>query len=193
MMMISTYHIGKDQMLEEAALIKASRKDPARFAPLYERYHEPIFRFIYQRMDDKDQAFDLTAQVFLKALSSLHRYEEKGVPFASWLYRIARNEVYQLFKEKKAKWSLNVETVEIAEIISEIDEQNSEEQHQLLLQMIKDLPEDDLQLIEMRFFESKPFKEIGEILAITENNAKVKLYRVLDRMKIVFKQKLKAL
>jgi RNA polymerase sigma-70 factor (ECF subfamily) len=190
---ISTYHISQDLMLEEAELIKASKKDPARFAPLYERYHEPIFRFIYQRMDDKDQAFDLTAQVFLKALSGLHRYEEKGVPFASWLYRIARNEVYQLFKERKAKRTLNVETVQIAEIISKIDEQNSEEQHQLLLQAIKDLPEDDLQLIEMRFFESKPFKEIGEILAITENNAKVKLYRVLDRMKIVFKQKLKAL
>jgi RNA polymerase sigma-70 factor (ECF subfamily) len=76
---------------------------------------------------------------------------------------------------------------------SEMNEQSSEEHYQLLLQAIKDLPEDDLQLIEMRFFESKPFREIGEILAITENNAKVKLYRVLDRMKIVFKQKLKAL
>jgi len=192
-MTISTYHIGKDLMLEEAALIKASKKDPARFAPLYERYHEPIFRFIYQRMDDKDQAFDLTAQVFLKALNSLHRYEDKGLPFASWLYRIARNEVYQLFKERKAIRTVNLETVQIAEMVSEMNEQSSEEYHQLLLQAIKDLPDDDLQLIEMRFFESKPFKEIGQILAITENNAKVKLYRILDRMKIVFKQKLKTL
>jgi RNA polymerase sigma-70 factor, ECF subfamily len=193
MMTTSTYHISREVMLEEAELVRISKKDPARFAPLYERYHEPIFRFIYQRMDDKDQAFDLTAQVFLKALNNLHHYEDKGLPFASWLYRIARNEVYQLFKERKAIRTVNLDTVQIAEMASEMNEQSSEEHYQLLLQAIKDLPEDDLQLIEMRFFESKPFREIGEILAITENNAKVKLYRVLDRMKIVFKQKLKAL
>ncbi|MFL5729402.1 MAG: RNA polymerase sigma factor [Cytophagaceae bacterium] len=192
-MTISTYHISKDLMLEEAELIKASKKDPARFAPLYERYHEPIFRFIYQRMDDKDQAFDLTAQVFLKALSNLHRYEDKGVPFASWLYRIARNEVYQLFKDRKAVRTLNIESVQITEMFSEMEAQNTEEHHRLLLDTIKDLPDDDLQLIEMRFFESKPFKEIAEILAITENNAKVKLYRILDRMKLMFQQKSKAL
>jgi RNA polymerase sigma-70 factor (ECF subfamily) len=49
--------------------------------------------------------------------------------------------------------------------------------------VIKQLPEDDLQMVEMRFFEKRAFKEIAEILNITENNAKVRMYRILERLK----------
>ncbi|HWY34013.1 MAG TPA: sigma factor-like helix-turn-helix DNA-binding protein, partial [Nitrosopumilaceae archaeon] len=51
--------------------------------------------------------------------------------------------------------------------------------------LIKQLPEDELQLVEMRFFEKRAFKEIAEVLMLTETNAKVKLYRVLERIKKV--------
>ena len=51
----------------------------------------------------------------------------------------------------------------------------------------QELPEDELQLIEMRFFEKRSFKEIGEILEITENNAKVKTYRILEKLKKIIK------
>ena len=51
------------------------------------------------------------------------------------------------------------------------------------MKVLHDLPEDDLQLVEMRYFEKRAFKEIAEILEITENNAKVKVYRVLERLK----------
>nr|MDQ3072000.1 sigma-70 family RNA polymerase sigma factor [Bacteroidota bacterium] len=55
--------------------------------------------------------------------------------------------------------------------------------HERLLQSLQQLEENELQLVEMRYFEKRPFREIGEILDITENNAKVKLYRVLDKLK----------
>lgn len=61
----------------------------------------------------------------------------------------------------------------------------------ILMTVIKDLPEDDLQLVEMRFFEKRPFKEIAEILDITETNAKVKLYRILERVKKTLTKKSK--
>ena len=51
------------------------------------------------------------------------------------------------------------------------------------MNVIKELPEDELQLIELRFFEKRAFKEIAEILNLTETNAKVKLYRILERVK----------
>ena len=50
------------------------------------------------------------------------------------------------------------------------------------------MKESDIQLIEMRFFEQRAFKEMGEILAITENNAKVKTFRALDKLKQLFNQ-----
>jgi RNA polymerase sigma-70 factor (ECF subfamily) len=58
-----------------------------------------------------------------------------------------------------------------------------EEYKTILMTVIKNLPEDDLQLIELRFFEKRQFKEIAEILNLTETNAKVKLYRILEKVK----------
>jgi RNA polymerase sigma-70 factor, ECF subfamily len=52
-----------------------------------------------------------------------------------------------------------------------------------MLQSLDTLKEDDLQLIELRFFEQRSFKEVAEIVGITENNAKVKVHRILERLK----------
>lgn len=179
----SRYHATAEQMRSEHEWVEAAKKDPARFGVLYNKYHEQIFRFIYQRVDDKEAAFDATSQVFLKALTNLHKYEFRGVPFASWLYRIAKSEVNQLFRQNKAQRTINVESVHLYDMIDEMEENRLEEYHDKLMDVISDLEEDDLQLIEMRYFEKRPFKEIGEILEITENNAKVKVYRILERLK----------
>lgn len=178
----SRYHATAEQMRSEHEWVEAAKKDPARFGVLYNKYHEQIFRFIYQRVDDKEAAFDATSQVFLKALTNLHKYEFRGVPFASWLYRIAKSEVNQLFRQNKAQRTINVESVHLYDMIDEMEENRLEEYHDKLMDVISDLEEDDLQLIEMRYFEKRPFKEIGEILEITENNAKVKVYRILERL-----------
>ena len=53
---------------EGTSIIEAAKTDPNRFAPLYNKYYKQIFNYVYQRMDSKDAAFDVTGQVFLKAL-----------------------------------------------------------------------------------------------------------------------------
>jgi len=182
------YHKTKDQLLEENSYVEASKKDPAKFEYLYNKYHEQIFRYAWQRMDDKDLAFDVTSQVFMKALSNIHKYQFRGVPFASWLYRIAKSEVYQTFKESNAKRTVNIETSQVYEIMEEIDEECNEELKKELIQRIAELPENDLQLIELRFFEKHSYREIGEIMDLTENNAKVRAYRVLKKLQKQFRR-----
>lgn len=177
------YHATADQMNQEQVQVEAAKRDPNFFAPLYNKYYKQIFAYVYQRMDDKETAFDVTAQVFLKALTNLGKYEFKGVPFASWLYRIAQSEVYQMFRDKKAQRTVNADVGDLKFIFEEIEESYYEEYTPKVMKLIKELPEDDLKLIEMRFFEKRPFKEIADILEITENNAKVKLYRILERIK----------
>lgn len=179
----SRYHATAEQMSQEQMQVEAAKRDPNFFAPLYNKYYKQIFAYVYQRMDDKESAFDVTAQVFLKALTNLGKYEFKGVPFASWLYRIAQSEVYQMFRDKKAQRTINVDVGDLRFIFEEIEENYYEEYTPKALKFIKSLPEEELKLIEMRFFEKRPFKEIAEILDITENNAKVKLYRILERIK----------
>jgi RNA polymerase sigma-70 factor (ECF subfamily) len=181
------YHQSNDRLQEELDWIKRSKLDPEDFAPLYRRYHDQIFRYIYQRMDDSDSAFDVTSQVFMKALKNIANYEYRGVPFSSWLYRIAKSEVYQSFRDKKAQRTVNLETYHIADLIDDVADDNLVMNKEILVKSLQLLKEKDLQLIEMRFFEQRPFKEIGEILELTENNAKVKAFRALEKLKQHFK------
>jgi RNA polymerase sigma-70 factor (ECF subfamily) len=187
----SKYHASAEQISSEFMQIEAAKRDATNFGPIYNKYYKQIFGYIYQRMEDKDVAFDVTSQVFLKALTNLHKYEFKGVPFASWLYRIAHSEVMQVFRDKKSSRTVNADVADIKHLCEEIQESYYEDFMPVLGRIIKELPNDELQLIEMRFFEKRPFKEIAEIMMMTENNAKVKLYRILERLKKVLTKKSK--
>ena len=111
------YHQTNVHIQEEMTLILEAKKDPKRFGPLYTKYHEQIFRYVYQRMDSQEMAFDVTSQVFIKAMNNLHKYEYRGVPFSSWLYRIAKSELYQAFRDKKARKTINVEFLSYHDVI----------------------------------------------------------------------------
>ena len=180
------YHHSNNNLKTELEWIQLAKRDPEKFSPLYEKYHEQIFRYIYQRMDDKEMAFDVTSQVFFKAIKNLDKYEFRGVPFGSWLYRIAKSELYQTFRDKTAKRAINIETVQLATFMDVFQDEENERNNKRLLKAIESLRETDIQLIEMRFFEQRPYREIGEMLSITENNAKVKTFRALDKLKQEF-------
>lgn len=180
---VSKYHVSGEELNREQELVEAAQRDPVQFKALYNLYYERIFLYIWQRMEDKDQAHDVASQVFLKAMSNLHKYQFRGVPFASWLYRIAKSEVFTVFRQEQAQRTVSIDTHGINTMMEEIQEDPYEGFAPLLGDAVASLDEDDLQLIEMRFFEKRPFKEIADILEITENNAKVKTYRILEKLR----------
>lgn len=186
------YHHSKDRLQKELEWIQLAKSDPKKFAPLYEKYHEQIFRYIYQRMDDKTLAFDVTSQVFLKAIKNLPKYEYRGVPFGSWLYRIAKSELNQAFRNRKAKRTVNIDKFHVSSFIEEFHEEETEHNRKRLLKAIAMLKDDDIQLIEMRYFEDRPYREIAEILDFTENNAKVKTFRAVEKLKKIFNKNIKS-
>jgi RNA polymerase sigma-70 factor (ECF subfamily) len=171
---------------DELAIIERAKGNPEYFAPLYKKYHEAIFRYVAKRVDEEEAAYDITSCVFIKALINLPKYEYRGIPFSSWLFRIAKSELYQSFRDKKAQRTVSLDSVTIVQFIDELNEDFSEEQRKTLLNSLKLLKDHQLQLIEMRFFEKRSFKEIGEIVGLTENNAKVKTFRVLVKLKEIF-------
>ncbi len=175
--------VSQEELLAESKLVEAAKKSPAKFEALYNTYYERIFRFAYQRVDEKEVAFDITQQVFMKAMVNLKTYEYRGLPFSAWLYRIAQNELNQLFRKNSAHRSVNIDETDLRHMVDEMQADALEEYSKKLPDVISELDEEDLQLVEMRFFEKRAFREIADILDITENNAKVKLYRILDKMK----------
>lgn len=175
--------VSQEAMEAEWLEVQAAQKNPAMFRPLYNRYFDPIFRFIFRRTADEMLTADLCSQVFLKALQRLDAYTYQGVPFSAWLFRIASNEVSQHYRQHKKNRVVSVEETSFTDVMDELHEPDNEQLRQALILVLDQLKESDLQLIEMRFFERLPFKEIADILDITESNAKVKTYRILERMK----------
>src|SRR5438874_7284382 len=74
---------------DERLLIEAAQHDPSRFAELYENNFERVYAYVVRRVHSREEAEDITAEVFHQALLNIGRFEWRGVPFAAWLLRIA--------------------------------------------------------------------------------------------------------
>ncbi len=181
----SRYHVTQQEMFSEQEVVNLAKSDPSMFEGLYTKYYEQVFNYLYQRLEEKEIAKDTVQQVFYKAMVNLKNYEYKGVPFASWLYRIAQNELNMFYRKNNKQRVLNIDDDNLEDMMEELKENvvEKEKQYDKLAVSIAKLSTDEIQLVEMRFFESRSFKEIGEILEITENNAKVRTYRILEKIK----------
>ena len=78
---------------DERHLVDAARRDPSKFAGLYDRHFDRVYAFVVRRVRSRDAAEDLTADTFQRALAGLAKYESRGAPFGAWLLRIAANAV----------------------------------------------------------------------------------------------------
>ena len=99
---------------DEVALVRAARQEPSAFAALYDRYLGRIYAYLRARTNNDEEAADLTQQVFLQALDALPRYREGRVPFAAWLFRIARNVAIDSHRRRRTSvaWDLVPEALQ---------------------------------------------------------------------------------
>ena len=91
-------------MQNEVSLIRrAQERDQVALTQLYEENFDRIYRYIVLKIGDRTEAEDMTQQVFLNALKFISSYKFKGMPFSSWLYRIAHNQVVDYFRKKSKR------------------------------------------------------------------------------------------
>ena len=86
---------------ETDLVASAQSGNRAAFGSLYERYMEQIYRYVYYRVSDRDEAEDLTETIFVKAWEALPRFRPQGATFRAWLYRIAHNAVIDRHRTHK--------------------------------------------------------------------------------------------
>ena len=182
------FHKTTIQINSEYKLIEAAKKDTIEFKYIYNKYYKIVFRFIYQRTGDEIITTDITSDVFYKALQNLSSYEFRGLPFSSWLLRIAHNETIKYYRKISKARVVKLETKHLQNLTSEESDNHIDELKPLLLSALKELKTEDLQLIEMRFFEGRPFKEMAEILNKKESAVKMRVYRILAKLKCYFKK-----
>jgi RNA polymerase sigma-70 factor (ECF subfamily) len=176
---------------QEYVLIKKAQENIALFEPLYDKYYLQVFYYVAKRTENKDVAGEITSVVFLKVLENIKKYTFQGLPFSSWLLRIAQNTLMDMYRQHKSVRIIDVSTKQLEAINMELDADEKEEQLEAILALIPDLPAEEITLIELRYFEQLRFKEIAEILNITEQSARVKTHRILVKIKRLLNSNLK--
>lgn len=162
---------------DERLLIEAAQRDPLRFAELYENNFERVYAFVAYRVRDRDEAQDLTAEVFHQALAGIQRFEWRGLPFAAWLLGIAARIVADRWALLGKRQEVPADELEQAGIDAAI------EQRAMLFQLVDALPADQRQVINRRFVDQRSVREIAQELGRSEGAVKQLQFRALQTLR----------
>ena len=182
--MKNNHHLDRHALQREQEMVLAAQNDHRKFSDLYDRYFEPIFRFIYRRTGRENLTADLCSQTFLKALQNLKKYQYRGVPFSAWLYKIASNEVNKYYRKTKKVMEFSLEESVMGEVLEEPDLLEDQIEH--LERYLDNLSTEEVMILELRFYENRSFQEISYILGISESAAKMRTYRAIEKLKKYF-------
>jgi len=171
--------------LDDLALIQRSPDEIEAFGQLYERHVKRIYNYIYYRTGNQQDAEDLTARVFQRALRHAGRFEDKGVPVSAWLYRIAHNLVANFHRDRSRKPIVPLEDRVLQSDLGAHPEASAiqREEIHILLQHVRSLPEERQELLILKFVERLPNAEIGLIMGRTEGAIKSLYHRTLNALR----------
>ncbi len=163
------------------ALVAAAQNDPVAFGRLYDRYVQPIYRYVFSRLGNAPEAEDVTSQTFMAAYESLGRYRERG-QFSAWLFRIARSKMNDHFRRSRREVGLEA-AGEILEREDALGTLIRAEELTRIRSIISHLSEDEQDLIRLRYVADLSFVEIADLLGKREDAVKKSVYRLLARLK----------
>jgi len=179
-----------DTELVQRAQILASETDGRSQAvgELYDRYHEDIFRYIWARVSNLQLAEDLTGDVFIRMVINLPKYRPSGAPFATWLYRIARNLVVD--HHRKAANRYEVLPIESADYLSENDQSIPDVvEDQIFIEQAKNaivtLKPASQDVVILRFLVGLPLQDVADILGKSVGSIKVTQHRALKELRVI--------
>ena len=168
---------------EERELIERAKEcDSSAFARLYEYYYQGIYNYIYLRVSDVSQAEDLTSEVFMKVLESIDSFTFRGIPFSSWLYRIARNMMVDYYRSHKEPVDLPLkdEVLPAGKDPSDVFERELTQQE--LVRALSNLTEDQQEVVILRFVEGFSPSDVAQVLGKSEGAVKSLQYRGLNSL-----------
>jgi RNA polymerase sigma-70 factor (ECF subfamily) len=168
---------------DEESLIRQAQEDPAAFGVLYERYVEQIYSYIYYRTNDRQEAEDLTSRTFHRALRYLPRYELRGAPFSSWLYRIAHNLVANWYRDRSQRQMIPLDELALHSDSYLPRWEAEDEEQEALLAAIRRLPADRQELLILKLSQGLSNAEIGQIMGRSEGAIKQLYYRTLRALR----------
>jgi len=170
---------------DELDLVQQAATNAEAFGLLYERHVRRIYNYIYYRTGNHHDAEDLTARVFQRALRHVGKFEDKGVPFSAWLYRIAHNLVANWHRDRSRRPTVPLEDHLLLSGSGPHPEAVAvaSEEQRFLMEAVRQLPGDRQQLLILKFVERLSNAEIGVIMGRTEGAIKSLYHRTLNTLR----------
>ncbi len=181
---IGRRHVGGLAVADDAGLVARARDgDSAAFEHLFERYHAPILNYLHRMVGDRALAEDLTQDAFVKAYRALPG-TNPDLAFKAWLYRIATNTAISNLRRKKViRWLPFLPTQDFS--TGENIERSVGRQHDVE-QALRQIPEHYAAVLVLRHYQGLSLIETAEVLDITENAAKLRLFRARKAFAVVY-------
>ncbi len=169
---------------------KQDSKNAEIFAELYEEFMPKVYRYIGYKVNNEQLAEDLTSTVFEKALDNFERYSSDKAAFSTWIFSIARNTLIDYYRTKsKRQMEPLDETFEIeSEDDSPGEQVEKKEEREYLRRCLLRLPDEEQEIIRLKFAAEFNNRQIAKILGLSESNVGVKLFRSLKKLGEAFKE-----
>jgi RNA polymerase sigma-70 factor (ECF subfamily) len=167
---------------EQELIAQAQRGDEDAVTRLYETYVDAIYEYIGFRVDSKSTAEDLTSEVFLRMVRGLAGYQNQGIPFRAWLYRIAANLVIDHYRQRKKGMDAPLLESQASDDTDPFDRLARTEEQLRLRVAIKALPETYQELLALRFVEDLPHTEIAAIMNKSAEALRAMQHRALKAL-----------
>jgi RNA polymerase sigma-70 factor (ECF subfamily) len=161
---------------DDRMLIRAAQQNRSHFAELYEQNFDRVYAFIVRRAASREEAQDLTAEVFHQALASLQSFRWQGAPFIAWLYGIAANVL-------AAHWHKMGRNPEQLAEDWERGGSDEIERKAMLAELVESLLPDQRTVIVRRFIEQRSIREVAQELGRSEGAVKQLQLRALENLR----------
>lgn len=159
--------------------------DTTSYRPLVEKHQDLVFTIVHRIVASTEEAEEVAQDVFIKAYKKLHDFQGKA-KFSTWLYRIAYNTAISHSRKKKVvvltMEENMIENYSVDEMCDDIMGLSALEQKKLIHHALSVLPRTDNLIISLFYFHEKDIEEIGDIIGMTSNNIKVKLFRIRKKL-----------
>ncbi len=180
---------GVDLSESDEVLVARAAVDPAAFAPLYQRYVEPIFRYCHRRLGSKEAAEDMTSAIFTKALAALPGFKPAGATFRGWLFAIAHNAIADEHRKRRVPDEAFGDQVEARDSAPTPEAAVLDaEAGQAVRAMLARLSPDQASVVELRLA-GLSGQEVARALGRNPNTVKVTQYRAYARLRALFGEK----
>lgn len=170
-------------------MIKVRDGDLERLGLLFERYKKPLYGFYYGMNKDQELSEDLIQNTFYRVMKYRHLFRGDG-DFRTWLFHIARNVRHDHFRKEKIKGKDTIENWEhkLGHTENRAEEMEQHEEHMMLSMAMDRLPPEKREVLLLSKYQERKYKEIGEMLGCSEGAVKVKVFRALQELKVVYEQ-----